>query len=413
MTRVRPLLVALSRDWLRNREAVFFAFLFPVILLLIFSAVFGGGTSEFTVYVQNNDVGADDDPTDLSATFVEALNGTGALSVRPLDPDRNVTAWSRGGGPSGSVRVLVVPDGFAEDVRAGSARARRSVILDTLNRTGTANRTAIQGAFDAADDANATASANATGAATVTFMAASDDEAAPAIRGVVESVVARFNERAVGIGEPPARVEATDLGDRTLEGADYYLPALIAAVVMINGLITLPTVVAEFGADGTLKRLVATPLRKRDWILANVVQQTGLALVITGVMVVVARLAFGVTVVPGPLSLALVALGAVAFTSLGMALGSLVENAEAATSLGMAVALPTMFVSGVFWELDLMPGFLQTVATVTPIYHFHRGLRQLMVLETTEGTALPFAVLGIGSVLSLALAVRVTKWEDF
>lgn len=54
MNRIWTLVVALSKDWLRNRETVFFAFLFPVILLLIFSAVFGGGVSEFTIHVQNN-----------------------------------------------------------------------------------------------------------------------------------------------------------------------------------------------------------------------------------------------------------------------------------------------------------------------------------------------------------------------
>lgn len=412
MTRVRPLLIALSKDWFRNREAVFFAFLFPVVLLLIFSAVFGGGTAEFTVHVQNNDVDAEGDPTDLSAAFVDALNDTGALSVRTLAPGRNVTEWSRARRAAGATRVVVVPDGFADRVRAGSASARRAVILDTLDRTGGRVNGSTRAALGRA--ANATpGGATGTGPATVVFRSASDDEAAPAIRGVLASVVARFNQEALGVDEPPAAVATGDLGNRNLDGVDYYLPALVAAVVMINGLVTLPTVVAELRADGTLKRLVATPLRKRDWILANVVQQTLLALLVTALMVAVAHAAFDVTVVPGPPSIALVVLGAVGFTGLGMAFGSLVGNPEAATSLGMAVALPMMFVSGVFWELELMPEYLQTVATLLPIYHFHRGLRRLMVLGTTDGVATPFAILGVGAVLSVALAVRVTDWRDF
>jgi ABC-2 type transport system permease protein len=411
MTRVRPLLVALSKNWLRNREAVFFAFLFPVVLLLIFSAVFGGGSAEFTLYVQNNDLEQDGTPTNLSASFVDALEAVETLQIRSVTPGRDITEWNRQRRPGGATRVVVIPPGFADEVRAGSRQARRTVVLDTIRRAGgrvdRTNRTRLRRGL------NATAGEpNATGPAEVVFLSASDDQAAPAVRGVLSSVVARFNSVAVGVETPPTTVVSDDLGNRNVEGVDYYLPALIAAVVLINGLVTLPALLAEFAGDGTLKRLVATPLRKRDWILANVLQQAVLALLITGLMVVVAHLAFDVTVVPGPLALGLILLGATTFTGLGMALGSLVEGSDAATSLGMAIALPMMFVSGVFWELDLMPEYLQTAATLTPVYHFHRGLRQLMVLETTRGVGLPFAVLGSGAVIALVVAVRVTQWQD-
>lgn len=412
MTRIWPLLVALSKDWLRNREAVFFAFLFPVILLLIFSAVFGGGPSAFTLHVQNNDVGPDGTPSNLSTTFVDALEDVEALEIRSIETGRNLTRWSRQRGSTGATRVVVIPDGFAAEVRAGSLQARQSVILDTMSRAGgqvnQSNQARVRQGLNTA--VNGT---NATGPAEIMFLSAIDDQAAPAIRGILSSVVARFNSIAIGVDTPPTTIVSDDLGSQNVEGVDYYLPALIAAVVMINGLITLPALLAEFRGDGTLKRLIATPLRKRDWILANVLQQAVLALLITGLMVGVAHLVFDVTVVPGPLSIGLILLGTITFTGFGMTLGSLVEGSDAATSLGMAIALPMMFISGVFWELDLMPEYLQTVATFTPIYHFHRGLRQLMVLDTTQGVGLPFVILGVGAVLAIVVAVHVTQWQDF
>lgn len=411
MNRIWTLFVALSKNWLRNREAVFFAFLFPVILLLIFSAVFGGGVSEFTIHVQNNDVGPDGEPTNLSTSFVDALEETDSLTVRSIETDRDVGRWSRERRSTGATRVVVIPDGFADRARAGSLQARQSVILDTMNRSGPGinqtNRTQVQQGLNVMTNGT-----NATGPAKVVFLSANDDQAAPAIRGILSSVVARFNERAIGVDTPPTTIVTEDLGNRNLEGVDYYLPALIAAVVMINGLITLPALLSEFSGDGTLKRLVATPLRKRDWIVANVIQQSVLALLITAVMVVVAHLVFSVTVVPGPLAIGLILLGAITFTGFGMALASFVEGSDAATSLGMAIALPMMFVSGIFWELDLMPEYLQTVATLMPIYHFHRGLRRLMVLGTTDGAILPFAILTAGAILALAVAVRTTQWRD-
>jgi ABC-2 type transport system permease protein len=72
-----------------------------------------------------------------------------------------------------------------------------------------------------------------------------------------------------------------------------------------------------------------------------------------------------------------------------------------------------MFLSGVFWQLDIVPPFLRTVARMLPLYHFHRGLRQLMIVQTMQGVFVPFAVLGIGAVISLSLAVAATSWQDF
>jgi ABC-2 type transport system permease protein len=306
--------------------------------------------------------------------------------------------------------VVVVPDGFAQQVHNSSGRARAEVISDTLSRVdgqvNASDRTAIERGTTQLRAGNDTAPA------TITFYSASDDTSAPAVRGIVESVVSRFNDRALGVESPPTNVTTAELRSNNLDAVDYYLPAFIAAVVMINGLITMTTIVAGFNSDGTLKRLVATPLRRRDWILANVVHQSVLAVVLTGIMVAVAHLLFGATAVPGPLSLALVLLGAVGFSGAGMALGSFVSDPDAATSLGNAIAFPMMFLSGVFWQLELMPEFLQTVALALPLYHFHSGLRQLMVRQTTEGVLIPFVVLGVTAVLTLGLAVWLTEWKD-
>jgi ABC-2 type transport system permease protein len=412
MRALSRLVLTLSRSWLRSREAVFFALLFPIILLLIFSAVFAGGSAEFTLYVQNNDVGPAGEATTISAAFVDSLSKVEVLDVKRLSTDRNLTAWSRSSADSGTKRVVVVPDGFEDRVRTESLRVRTAVIRDTVNRSeGDLNdtqATAVRSGLTRAE-----AATNATGPVAVTFLAPPDDEAAPTVRGIVDSVVARFNQRAIGVDEPVATVEAGTLGERGVSATAYYLPAFIAAIILINGVMTVPAVVAGYRHDGTLKRLVATPLRKRDWILANVIHQSALALVLMVVMILVARLVFGVTATPGPLAVALVVLGAVAFTALGLVLGTLLHDPDAATSLGGAIAFPMMFLSGVFWEPDVMPPALQSLATVMPLYHFHRGLRRLMILETTDGVAVPFAVLGGMAVGFVALAVRVTRWRDF
>ncbi|WEL17973.1 ABC-type multidrug transport system, permease component [Halorhabdus sp. SVX81] len=411
MKRIAALLDALLRDWSRSRETVFFVVLFPIILLVIFSTVFASSAPSFGLVVQNQDVGPNGEATNLSATFVENLGGIEPLDVRHLDADRNLTEWSQesdGGG-----RVLVIPDGFAEDVRAQSGRVRIAIIRDTVARfrddMNDTERANIERGLDQASQRNAT---NATGV-TVQFYAPPDDQSAPVVRGILSTVIAEFNQESLGVEEPPVSLDSGTIGSAGLTSTDYYLPAFIATLVLINGVMTVPGVIAGFNQDGTLKRLVATPLRKRDWIIANIVQQSLLALLLSGVMLVVAALLFGVTVIPGPLSVALILLGAIAFSALGMTLGSLLPNPDAASSLGGSIAFPMMFLSGVFWEVDIMPETLQTIGRLMPLYQFHRGLRRLMIVETTDGVWPAFAMLGAMAIVFIGLAIKLTRWRDF
>lgn len=413
MRRIAALLGALLREWSRSRETVFFVVLFPIILLVIFSTVFGASAPSFGLVVQNQDVGADGEATNLSATFVENLDEIDPLNVQHLAADRNLTAWSQESDGGGS-RVLVLPDGFAEDARAQSGRVRMAIVRDIVERfRGQLNESqeiAIEQGLDQAGQGNAVT--NTTGA-TLRFYAPPDDESAAVVRGILSTVVAEFNERSIGVEEPPVSMDSGTIGSAGLTSTDYYLPAFIATLVLINGVMTVPGVIAGFHQDGTLKRLVATPLRKRDWIIANVLQQSLLALVLSGVMLVVAAVLFGVTVVPGPLSIALVLLGAIAFSALGMTLGSLLPNPDAASSLGGSIAFPMMFLSGVFWEIDIMPETLQTIGRLMPLYQFHRGLRRLLIVGTAEGVWPSFVMLGAMAVVFVALAVRLTRWRDF
>ena len=411
MKRIVALLVALLRDWSRSRETVFFVVLFPIILLVIFSTVFASSAPSFALVVQNEDVGPDGEPTNLSAEFVDSLENIEALDIGRIDADRNLTAWSQESDGSGS-RVLVLPETFEENVRAQSGRTRIAIIRDTVARVqgdmNDSERATVQRGLDQATQNTTNGSA-----ATVAFYAPPDDESSAVVRGILAQVVADFNQEALGIDEPPVTVESGTIGDAGLSSTDYYLPAFIATLVLINGVMTVPGVIAGFNQDGTLKRLVATPLRRRDWIVANIIQQSLLALVLTGVMLVVAAVLFGVTAVPGPLAVALVLLGAIAFSALGMTLGSLLPDPDAATSLGGSIAFPMMFLSGVFWEMDIMPETLQTIGRVMPLYQFHRGLRRLMIVGTTDGVWPAFAMLGGMAVVFVALAIRLARWRDF
>lgn len=414
MNRLLRLTTTLLRDWSRNREAVFFALLFPLLLLVIFSLVFAGGPTEFEIGVQNNDVDADGNSTELSGTLVTALEDAGPLDVKHIDSDRDLSTADNIEEATGYNRVFVIPEGFDERVRSQSARVRITVIRDTIDmfqeNMGADQRADALAALEGfeADQQNGSA-----GPASVVLLTVPDDEGAGAVESILESVIGTFNNRAIGVEEPTVTLSADERGQPGLGATDYFLPAFIVAMILINGVMVVPSSIAEFKRDGTLKRLATTPLRKHEWVLANVIQQSILAVAITLVMVLVARVLFGVAAIPGPFALGLIVLGSVAFTSLGMIVGGIIRDPGSAISLGSAIALPLMFVSGIFWELDLMPPTLQTVAEFSPVTHFHRSLRQLLILDSTRGVAgTVVLLLGLAGVF-LVGAVALTSWQEF
>ena len=94
-----------SQGYLRNRFGLFFGLIFPVILILIFGAIFSGDSSgTITVYTQNQDKGPFPSPQmNIAEQLVQALNGTASdgsrisdtwpIQVELVDPSENFTKY--------------------------------------------------------------------------------------------------------------------------------------------------------------------------------------------------------------------------------------------------------------------------------------------------------------------------------
>src|SRR3989304_56522 len=83
-----------GRGYLRNVAGFFFGLIFPVILILIFGAIFSGNnTGEVTVYLQNQDTSVPAPFVDISGNFTEALNSTSILNVQSVDASENFTKY--------------------------------------------------------------------------------------------------------------------------------------------------------------------------------------------------------------------------------------------------------------------------------------------------------------------------------
>jgi ABC-2 type transport system permease protein len=107
-----------------------------------------------------------------------------------------------------------------------------------------------------------------------------------------------------------------------------------------------------------------------------------------------------------------VALGVVCFASLGVALSHAIPNFDSAPAYVNAAFLPVIFISGVFYDADNVPGFLRAIAEVLPLKHLIDGLSGAMVTgKGLVGHAPALLVLALWSAAGLVLAVRGFSWE--
>ncbi len=404
MKRAFSLFTSLLKNWIRSKSGVFFSILFPIMLLLIFSTVFGGQqASEYTLYVQNDDI-VDGNATQTSEAFIKALDSAESLNVKEVD---NITEHQEESA-FGSYRALRIEEGFNESAVNKSIELRMIVIRDTMERVN-ASDGRIPGDTNESEMENFTAES-----AEIVLKLSEDDQAAPMVKGTVYGVVDSFNSQMLGLDRSDSTVNITEepREERGLQPVDYYLPGFIAAFIMTNGIIGVTGNISEYKRNGTLKRLTATPLKKRDWILANVGQQTVLAFGLTAVMILVAILVFGAQAYPGPYAIGLIFLGAVAFCSVGIVMGGFIKDVEAASGAGNAIAFPMMFLSGAFIPVETFPDYLQTVAKFLPLYYFHQGLREIMILQNPSDALLAYLVIGIFALIFIVLAVKTTRWKD-
>ncbi|MBU7012769.1 MAG: ABC transporter permease [Theionarchaea archaeon] len=417
MKRVYAIFSALLKSWLRSKTGIFFSFLFPVMLLIIFSTVFGGGgSSQYVLFVQNFDV-QDDAPTNLSTAFIGALEATDTFDIRHLDTTVDIKTYVREN-PSFSFRyrVLQIPHGFEEKSLSKSMSVRIDVVMDTLTimeqqyaaymeeadlqqvEKGKALLTRLEGTLP-------------TEPPVILLVTDEQDMAAPALTGIIYGVANSFSNNLIGT-EDIVTITGEPLEQRTLKVADYFLPGFIAAFIMTNGIIGATSTISEYRRDGQVKRMAATPLPKISWILGNILQQTVLAFILTGVMIILGWVIFGVRLIPNVYALLLILTGAVAFCSVGMVLGGVIKDVEAANGAGNAIAFPMMFLSGAFWPIEQMPDYLQIVAKFLPLHYFHDGLLQIMVYKNPGQSLTGFVVLGTFAVVFILVALKVTKWKE-
>jgi len=353
---MRKALVIATKDLrqrLRDRSLIIFGLLVPFALTFIFDMLLGPVTSGPPVIAR---VGlADLDGSLVSIGLRTALGAAADAGVVTWEevPDAD-TARARVEAGELSA-AIVVPAGFGSAVTQGTAA--------TLQVVG--NRD--QGIATQVAESVAAAYASRLRAATLAAKAlAASGAAAPS--ALVMAQVAAAPE--------PLTLTATPTSDRQLDMTTYYAAGM--AVFFVFFIVQLGvTGLLDEERDGTLARLLAAPMARRNVLFGKVMSSVAIGVASMAV------LAVGSTIVMGadwgdPLGAAvLIVAVVVAAAGVLMLVAGLASSPEAAGNVQAVVAITLGSIGGVFFRLPAQEGLFGRLQGLAPHFWFMRGMGDL------------------------------------
>lgn len=210
----------------------------------------------------------------------------------------------------------------------------------------------------------------------------------------------------------PATIDkpVTEPGSRYI---DFLIPGLLGMNLMSAGMWGVGYIVVDMRTKKLLKRLVATPMSRAQFLWSFVVMRALFLLMELPVLLGFAWLVFRVGVAGSfALLLGVSLIGALAFAGIGLLVAARAQNTQTVTGLINLVMLPMFVGSGVFFSTSRFPDAVQPFLRVLPLTALNDGLRAVMI----DGAGLTAVAGQIGLLAGIALvtffaALRLFRWR--
>jgi ABC-2 type transport system permease protein len=360
-------LVVKLMGFYREKTTMFFTFAFPIVLILVFGTIFMSQDSmEYRLSVQ------DLDQTKASAESVKTLGQKGKFKITSVDPAVDARQYVR---DSKVNLVLVIPKGYEKSL------VQRMMFKDYNSSV------------------------------TITYIYDPSSSSVMTKIQILNAVLAGINQGISGI-PPFIRSAEKSILTRKYRFIEFFVPGIIAMSVMTLSLFGTVDSDTELRQKGVIRKLSTTPITRTDWILSNILYHFILAVISTVLMLLVSYAVFDVNLHIDAWLLAFVLLDVFAFVGTGMILTRFVKEAQSAAAAANAISYPMMFLSGSFFPIELMPGFLQKIARTLPLYYVNEGLRASMVFQDNMAALRSSAIIGVYAAAVFILGIMATRWEE-
>ena len=209
------------------------------------------------------------------------------------------------------------------------------------------------------------------------------------------------------------RPSVTHLDKEGSRYIDFFLPGLMGLNLMGGGLWGVGFVLVDMRVRKLLKRFLATPMRRSDFLLAVMISRLIFTVGDVVVLLIFGYFVFGVRCQGNYLELAAaVLLGSAAFAGIGLLVACRAQTIETISGLMNLVMLPMWVCSGVFFSAERFPDWMQPVVNALPLTALNQLLRGIMLDGNSLAALLPqVVILLLWASVSFAIALKFFRWR--
>jgi ABC-2 type transport system permease protein len=359
------ILVALkgeARGFFRAKSTVFWTIAFPLLLILLFGAIFSStGGGKVDLYVQ------DLSDSTSSHLFVDHIAAIDSVNLIQINKTVNLDQYIKDHSPTA---VLIINSSFdlAFVPGAGLNTTQLLVRLDPTQQSASAVYSIVNGL---AEQAN--------------LIIAGGTNVITTVRG--------------------------DITNTQFNYIDFFIPGVIALTTMTTTAFWMVSVMTRYRNNGIFKKLTTTPITRAEWLASQILWQLVVVFISVGVIMIVGMLAFNSHMTLNVISIATIILSSAAFSSMGMIIARFIRDEESASAAANAITFPMMFLAGIFFPASMFPSWLATIANVLPLTYVGNALRDSMVYNNMASALNNMLVVAVFAVILFIAGVLLSKWK--
>lgn len=354
------------KTFFRERGTVFWTIAFPVLMLLLFSAIFGREIP----FNANIGIVNEDGQTPVTEGIISGLNGTGIFTLKSFadKPEalRELNATN--------VRaVITIPQNFSQNLFMGQANVSLAV-----------------------------------------------DETSPDIARLVRDGIKTFFSEYYkhfnpNYTEPITVNEETSVIGQEIGYKEYILPGMLCYPLLFSSMVASTGAIVYEREKGTLKRIRASPIRPLNMLfgktLAALFQTVVSILIIIALAIVVLSPKVNWNI---PLLVPIMFLGSMNGIAIGLLISCIGRSPQEASGAATTVGIVLQFFIGMYFPIEYLPTYLQQIGRVIPMTYAAQAVRDIMIRNAVLSDILqPMTTLVVSAIILYVVGVLLYKrWVE-
>ena len=344
------------RSIIRSPSAVVFTLAFPLIFILIFGFLGGGGTKLDIALAPGSD---------MQNPVIAALEKTGLVRLTKTDNLANINKALEKGDYDALISVEKNPNGvpaYFTNVKYTSASLDKGNIL----------------------------------------------------KSILNEI--SFNLNTQNLKPTVTQINATTVTGRLYRTIDFILPGQLGFSLLSTGVFGTAFVFFSLRQNLVIKRFFATPVKRSSIVLGEAIARIGFALIGALFIILIGHFGFKFTLIHGATTvinmLILSTFGVIVFMGFGFVVSGIAKSESTIPPIANMITLPQFLLSGTFFSIDAFPTWLQPISRALPLTYLNDAMRKVAFegasLWDVKHQILIMLIWGIGI---YAVAVKTFKWE--